>query len=113
MTGRTRETNYTLKTADGEALKYSVPPYKITPITFETGKPTFEVEKILSKRLNNNNEIEYLVKWKELEENENEWVTEEIFKNYSSDKYMLNKITLISNLRIFSTYLPIIVKNIL
>jgi hypothetical protein len=49
VTGRIRETSYTLKTADVEALKYSVPQYKIKPITFETGMPTFEVEKYSAK----------------------------------------------------------------
>ena len=59
--GKTIEGNYKLTTADGEELKYSVPPYKLKPLTTEPENPSVEVERILNKRTNSNNENEYLV----------------------------------------------------
>ena len=77
--GKTIEGNYKLTTADGEELKYSVPPYKLKPLTTEPENPSVEVERILNKRTNSNNENEYFVKWKGLEQSENEWVIEQNF----------------------------------
>ena len=79
MIGKTLEGNYKLTTADGEELKYSVPPYKLKPLTTEPENPSVEVERILNKRTNSNNENEYFVKWKGLEQSENEWVIEQNF----------------------------------
>ena len=39
-----------------------------------------EIEKIMGKRLNKTaNKVEYLVRWKGLEEEEDQWVAEELF----------------------------------
>ena len=69
--------NYRIKNALGSILKSSYPINKLKPIIEDNHKPeeSVEVEKILNKRKNpETEEIEYLVKWKNLDTTENEWI---------------------------------------
>ncbi len=80
--GRTSGGNYKLKTANGTEVQQTYPISKLKPILEDEDKPeeSFEVEKILEKRKNESTDkIEYLVKWKDLDNNENQWVPEENF----------------------------------
>ena len=80
--GKTSGGNYKLKTANGTELQQSYPISKLKPILEDEDKPeeSFEVEKILDKRKNDTTDkIEYLVKWKDLDDNENQWVPEDHF----------------------------------
>lgn len=74
--------NYRLKNALGEIMKQTFPISKLRPFTEDNERPedSVEIEEILDKRKNPENDvIEYLVKWKNLSEEENEWVPEDHF----------------------------------
>jgi hypothetical protein len=73
--------NYKLENALGEELKQSFPISKLKPFIEDNNKPedSVEIEAILDKRKNEDDIIEYLVKWKNLSDDENEWVPEDHF----------------------------------
>lgn len=77
IVGRNEGGNYKLQTAHGTEVKQSYPITKLKPIEEDDKKPqeSVEIEKILEKRKNlETDEIEYLVKWKNFDHSENEWV---------------------------------------
>ena len=82
VTGRASGGNYRLKTADGQEVKQTWPITKLKPIHNDPDKPerSLEVEKILDKmRDDETDQMMYLVKWKGLDETENQWILEENF----------------------------------
>ena len=92
IAGITRTGNYKLENAAGDELKQSWPITKLKPIREDENKPeeSAEIEKIMDKRKNTKTKkIEYLVRWKECDESEDQWIAEELFdeiliKNISS-----------------------------
>ena len=77
VVGQSSGGNYKLNTADGKPVLSNYPITKLKPILDDEDKPSesVEIEKILGKRKNESiDQIEYLVKWKGLNESENEWV---------------------------------------
>ena len=81
---------YELMDLDGTILKRNYTPSEIIPISNNNifQDEVYEVDTILDHRSNKNNEIEYLVKWKDYSNNHNSW---EPFANFNSikpiDKY--------------------------
>ncbi len=75
VTGRASGGNYRLKTADGQEVKQTWMITKLKPIHDDPDKPeSLEVEKILDKmRDDETDQMMYLVKWKGLDETENQW----------------------------------------
>lgn len=75
--------NYVLESATGKKLKKNYPITKLKPIFEDDNKVEIsaEIEHILGKRKNpDNDKIEYLlVKWKDFDEDQNEWVPTENF----------------------------------
>ena len=73
--------NYRLENAKGELLKGSYPVTKLRPIVENNSNDNSqEVERILDKRKNRKTDtIEYLIKWKDFDDSENEWISEELF----------------------------------
>jgi hypothetical protein len=81
IAGYTRVGNYLLKNFKGEILRQHYAANKLKPIIPEDpddGRETYEVEKILDSR-NEKGKIEYLVRWKGLGPEEDEWLGEEFF----------------------------------
>ena len=80
---QTKKGNYILLNILGKELERSYPITKLKPILEDESileMESVEIEKILNKRKNNDtNKMEYLVKWKNLDETENEWVPEDHF----------------------------------
>ena len=77
VVGQASGGNYILKTANGIKLKKNYPITKLKPVLedIDSEKETVEVEAILDKRKNpKNDNIEYLVKWKGFDSEENEWL---------------------------------------
>ena len=78
--------NYKLLNALGNEIEQSFPINKLKPILehdVKAEKESVEIEAILNKRVNKENDrIEYLVKWKDLDETENEWVSEDLFDEF-------------------------------
>ena len=75
VTGRASGGNYRLKTADGQEVKQTWPITKLKPIHDDPDKPerSVEIEKILDKmRDDETDQMMYLVKWKGLDETENQ-----------------------------------------
>ncbi|CAF1130697.1 unnamed protein product, partial [Brachionus calyciflorus] len=82
---RTQGGNYKLKTKDNNLLINSYPINKLKLIRSEeleelseVDSSNAEVERILNHRVRNGTK-EYLVKWKDFPEEENEWLPEELF----------------------------------
>ena len=81
---------YVLMDLDGTILKRNYIPSELIPISnmdiFQD--EVYEIETIINHRSNKNNEIEYLVKWKDYSDSHNSW---EPFANFNSikpiDKY--------------------------
>ena len=72
--------NYILESALGNKLDKHYPITKLKPIIEDKDENSVEVEKILNKRKNpETDQIEYLVKWKGFDHDENEWVPTENF----------------------------------
>jgi len=79
---QTENGNYKLKDITGEIVKDSFPVNKLKPFLEENQSENhFEIEKILDKR-KENNEIQYLVKWKSFSSDHNEWVLESQFSDF-------------------------------
>ena len=83
---RTDDGNYRLLNSLGKELEKSYPVTKLKPILEDeelSEKLSVEIHSILDKRKNEQtNKIEYLVRWKELDESENEWVPEDHFDEF-------------------------------
>ena len=83
---QTEDGNYKLLNSLGNEIEKSYPIKKLKPILEDeeiSNKESVEIEKILNKRKNDENDkIEYLVKWKYLDESENEWVPEDHFDEF-------------------------------
>ena len=74
--------NYKLTNALGEELKQSFPIAKLRPFVDYIDKPkeSHEIEKIVSDRINPLSKAnEYLVKWKNLGNDHNQWLPAELF----------------------------------
>ena len=83
----TKNKNYILEEATGVEMDFSFPLHKLKVISNDDSNNDYkEVEKILEHR-ELDNETEYLVKWKYLSDNDNEWVKEKDFNT----KEIINK----------------------
>lgn len=87
--------NYLLKNALGEVVKNSYPISKLKPIVESVDKPetSVEIEKILDDRINKEtNQIEYLIKWKDYPDDENSWISVDMFDDLKMvNQYNQNK----------------------
>ena len=78
---RTKMGNYIIKNAKGEILKEQFALNKLKPINIddsELSKESYEIEEIIDSR-NNKGKLQFLVKWKNYSDEENEWIGEEMF----------------------------------
>jgi hypothetical protein len=85
--GRAKGGNYLLETAVGTKVRQSYPITKLKPLIEDTEKSdeSVEIEKIIDKRKNEEtDQIEYLVKWMDLDASENEWVPTDNFDDLTS-----------------------------
>ena len=79
---QTENGNYKLKDITGEIVKDSFPVNKLKPFLEDSPSENhYEIEKILEKR-KENDETQYLVKWKSFSSDHNEWVPESQFSDF-------------------------------
>ena len=78
LNGFTRTGNYYLENSENQLLKQSYPRSRLKLISSEAEERYANMEKILNSR-KINNQFQYLVKWKDLDEKEATWENEENF----------------------------------